>query len=77
MATHTLKREPSIFIASKFALGSLFHKYLIAQVLSNLYGEHAIQLLWSSSVKSRNYLITNYEMLLKNYFTHPITVELI
>lgn len=73
----TLKKEPSIFIKSKFAIGSVYHKYLVAQILSNLYGEHAIQLLWSSTKKSRSYIISNYEMLLKHYFTRPVIVELV
>jgi hypothetical protein len=34
-----------------------------------------MHLLWFSSKKSRKYIIANYDMLLRNYFTHPSIVK--
>lgn len=43
----------------------------MAHILSLLYGEHALNMLWQGSKRSRTYLIGNLKMLNKNYLAKP------
>ena len=55
-----------------FKIGKVFQKYLLAHILSGVYSEHALLLLFSVSKKGRKYLIANYEMLTRIYLARPI-----
>jgi len=58
-------------IEGMFRLGKVFQKYLVAHILSLLYGEHALNMLWQGSKRSRTYLIANLKMLNNNYLAKP------
>lgn len=65
------KNPPNSRIEGMFRLGKVFQKYLVAHILSLLYGEHALNMLWHASKRSRAYLIANLKMLNKNYLAKP------
>lgn len=60
-----------------FSINKLFQRYLLASILSSLFGEHALRLLWTSNQKARRYLIENFALLSRHYLAKPIKRKII